>query len=142
LAYAHGSMNLLISEHYAREPSRFAAEKMVDLTGPDWPGYLRMGGGALVMTVLMLARQHFLGWPLHPLGFVVSHGRVMDGIWFSIFLAWLCKAVVLKYGGAAAYRRFQPFFLGLALGHIVVGGVWLVIDGFTGMVGNRIHLYS
>ena len=27
-------------------------------------------------------------------------------------------------------------------GHIVVGGVWLVIDGFTGMVGNRIHLWT
>lgn len=142
LAYAHGSMNLLISEHYAREPSRFAAEKIADPTGPDWSGYLRMGGGALVMTALMLVRQHFLGWPLHPLGFVVSHGRVMDGIWFTIFLAWLCKAVVLKYGGVVAYRRLQPFFIGLALGHIVVGGVWLVIDGFTGMVGNRIHLYS
>ena len=142
LAYAHGSMNLLISEHYAREPSRFAAEKIADPTGPDWAGYARMGSGALVMTALMLARQHFLGWPLHPLGFVVSHGRVMDGIWFTIFLAWLCKAVVLKYGGVVVYRRLQPFFLGLALGHIVVGGVWLVIDGFTGMVGNRIHLYS
>jgi hypothetical protein len=140
LAYEHGSMNLLISDHYAREPSRFAAEKIAAPTGPD--GFLRMGGGALLMTVLMLLRQHFLGWPLHPLGFVVSHGRVMDGIWFTIFLAWLCKSAVLKYGGASAYRRLQPFFLGLALGHIVVGGFWLVIDGFTGMVGNRIHLYS
>ena len=29
------------------------------------------------------------------------------------------------------YRQTLPFFLGLALGHIVIGGVWLVIDGFT-----------
>ena len=56
----------------------------------------------MLMTVLMLLRQHFLGWPLHPLRFVVSHGRVMDGIWFTIFLAWFCKSAVLKYGGASA----------------------------------------
>ena len=65
----------------------------------------------------------------------------MDGIWFTLFLAWLFKSLVLKYGGVGLYRQTLPFFLGLALGHIVIGGVWLVIDGFTGMVGNRIPLY-
>ena len=65
----------------------------------------------------------------------------MDGIWFTLFLAWLFKSLVLKYGGVSLYRQTLPFFLGLALGHIVIGGVWLVIDGFTGMVGNRIPLY-
>ena len=142
LAYRHGSMNLLISEHYATEPSRLATEKLANPIGPSLSGYLRMGGGALFMTFLVIMRQNFLWWPFHPLGFVVSHGSVMNGIWFTIFLAWMIKAVILKYGGVTYYRKIQPFFLGLALGHIVVGGVWLVIDGFTGMVGNRIHLYS
>ena len=142
LAYRHGSMNLLISDHYAAEPSRLATEKLANPTGPSLSGYMRMGGGALFMSFLVIMRQNFLWWPFHPLGFVVSHGSVMNGIWFTIFLAWMIKAVILKYGGVTYYRKIQPFFLGLALGHIVVGGVWLVIDGFTGMVGNRIHLYS
>jgi hypothetical protein len=142
LAYRHGSMNLLISDHYATEPSRLATEKILNPTGPSLSGYLRMSAGALFMGGLIIMRQQFLWWPFHPLGFVVSHGSVMDGIWFTIFLAWLFKAAILKYGGVRIYRNVQPFFLGMALGHIVVGGVWLVIDGFTGMVGNRIHLYS
>ena len=141
LAYRYGSMNLLISEHYATEPSRFALEKIVNPTGPSLGGYLWMTGGGLIMGLLLVARQQFLWWPFHPLGFLVSHGRVMDGIWSTIFLAWLLKMVVLKYGGVGLYRRTQPFFLGLALGHIAIGGIWLVIDGFTGMVGNRIPLY-
>ena len=141
LAYRYGSMNLLISEQYSNEPSRFAVEKIINPTGPSWSGYLWMLGGGTFMGLLLVARQQFLWWPFHPLGFLVSHGRVMDGIWFTIFLAWIVKVVVLKYGGVSLYRRTQPFFLGLALGHIVIGGVWLVIDGFTGMVGNRIPLY-
>ena len=141
LAYRYGSMNLLISQHYSEEPSRFALEKITNPTGPSLSGYLWMGGGGLIMGLLLVARHQFLWWPFHPLGFLVSHGRVMDGIWFTLFLAWLFKSLVLKYGGVSLYRQTLPFFLGLALGHIVIGGVWLVIDGFTGMVGNRIPLY-
>ena len=141
LAYRHGSVNLYLSQHYAQEPSRFAAAKLVDPSGPSLPGYLWMGGGGLVMTLLSIARLKFIRWPLHPLGFVVSHGRVMDGIWFTIFVAWLIKALVLRYGGSGSYRKVCPIFLGMVLGQITVGGVWLVIDGFTGAVGNRIPLY-
>jgi hypothetical protein len=69
-----------------------------------------MSGGALVMAVLMVLRQRFLWWPFHPLGFVVSHGRVMDGIWFTIFLAWLFKSAILKYGVHPCTAGSSPFF--------------------------------
>ena len=90
---------------------------------------------------LMVARHRFSWWPLHPLGFPVSMGWVMNQIWFSIFLAWLVKVTVLKYGGPRFYRSTRPFFLGVVLGQFVVGGVWLVIDGLTGTVGNQIRVY-
>ena len=93
------------------------------------------------MGLLMMARQRFLWWPLHPLGFAVSPGWALDRIWLSIFLAWLIKVVVLKYGGPGLYQKTRPFFLGVVLGQFVVGGLWLVIDGFTGMVGNVIPVY-
>ena len=141
LAYRHGSINMYISTHYATEPSRLAARHLLDPTGPSLSGWLWTGGGGLVMGLLLAARRYLLWWPLHPLGFVVSFGRVMEGIWFTVFLAWLAKRFILRLGGAAAYRKMQPFFLGIALGHICAGGVWLVIDGLTGTVGNRIPLY-
>jgi hypothetical protein len=58
---------------------------------------------------------------------------------FSVFLAWLVKTLILKYGGPSFYRLARPFFLGLIAGQFAVSGMWLVIDYFTGMTGNSIY---
>ena len=58
-------------------------------------------------------------------------------VWFSVFIAWLLKAMILRYGGPRLYLRLRPFFLGLILGALGSGGIWLVIDALTGMTGNR-----
>ena len=60
----------------------------------------------------------------------------MNWVWCSIFVAWLAKTLILKYGGAAGYARTKPFFLGLILGQTVVAGLWLLIDFCTGRTGN------
>ena len=57
-----------------------------------------------------------------------------------VFLAWLIKTVVLKYGGLRAYLALQPLFYGLDLGQFVAGGLWLIIDYFTGAMGNRLGM--
>ena len=44
-------------------------------------------------------------------------------------VVWILKALVLRYGGSGLYRRTVPLFLGFALGHLVVAGV------FWGLVG-------
>ena len=62
----------------------------------------------------------------------------MDHLWFNMFLAWFIKVIVLKYGGVGLYRKTRPFFFGLILGQLTPGGVYLIIDHFTDMVGNAI----
>ena len=74
---------------------------------------------------------------MHPLGFATGTFYTLNHVWFSVFLAWLLKSTILKYGGASLYRKTRPFFLGLILGQISVAGLWIVIDFFTGMVGNQ-----
>ena len=72
-------------------------------------------------TSLMFLRIRFLGWPLQPLGYVLSGRWSMNLIWFPLFLSWLVKWIVLKHGGLKAYREGIPFFLGLHLGWICRG---------------------
>ena len=40
-----------------------------------------------------------------------------------MFVAWLLKSSILKLGGLKTYRAFIPFFLGLIVGHLLIGGV-------------------
>jgi hypothetical protein len=58
--------------------------------------------------------------------------------WLSILIGWASQTTLLRYGGHTAFRRARPLFLGLILGAIVAGGVWLLIDGFTGLRDHKI----
>ena len=123
IAYRNGGVNLH-SFYFLSVPANLA-------------GWFFTGLGALLMSLLTLARHRFLWWPVHPLGFATGTFFIMNYIWFSVFLAWLLKSIVLRYGGASFYRRARPFFLGLILGQISVAGLWIAIDFFTGMIGNQ-----
>jgi len=97
-----------------------------------------LAGGGVVMALLMFLRQRFVWWPLHPIGFPIGANSMMNYVWFNVFLAWLIKSLILRYGGGNAYRRSQAFFLGLIAGQVCVNGIWLVVDYFTGKVGNSL----
>jgi len=143
LGYKYGGVNLhqQYFSWFAQEPFKLAGRFVDSPIGPHWPGWGWHGLGMAVMALLMLARHHLLWWPLHPIGYVVSGTWILNSVWFSIFLAWLIKVLVLKYAGPGGYRGTRWFFLGMILGQFVVGGMWLVIDGFSGMTGNRIRMY-
>ena len=48
-------------------------------------------------------------------------------MWFSIFLGWICKWIILKSGGLKAHRKAVPFFLGMILGQMTIGSIWSII---------------
>jgi hypothetical protein len=85
-------------------------------------------GSSFMFTIfLMIMKVRFLWWPLHPGGYVLVSGTGMGRLWFTIFLSWLAKAIVLKIGGVKLYRQAVPFFLGLILGDYTLGCVWSLI---------------
>ncbi len=136
LCHKYGALNLQIwSERGGYEE---AANLIRTPSKPYLWGWINTGIGAAVMLSLMVARWRYAWWPLHPLGFPLGPVWIMDHLWFNMFLAWLIKVLVLKYGGVGLYLRTRPFFMGLILGQIVPGGVFLIIDHFTGMTGNVI----
>lgn len=91
--------------------------------------FMGLGGG--VMSGLMFLRYRFAGWPLHPIGFALARLLPIEFSWFSVFLAWLFKVLILKYGGVKLFRRFRPFFFGLILGQFGAAGLWTVVDIFS-----------
>ena len=140
MAYRHGGINLH-SWFFKSGPAVAygLAVRGMEQEGVYWPGMGFFAGGAALMTLMMWARQRFAWWPVHPIGFPVGgNAQLMNHIASSIFLAWAIKKIVLRYGGAALYGRSQAFFLGLISGQVLVNGLWLVVDYFTGKVGNTI----
>lgn len=140
LAYAHGGANA--NDWFFRAGPTLPFQFMTDLiktpTGPNWEGLLFGGIGAVVMMGLLVLHHRFAWWPLHPLGFPISSIWLTGQVWFSIFIAWAVKRMVLRYGGADLYHRTRYFFLGLILGQYTVSGLWILIDLMTGKVGNSL----
>ena len=105
-----------------------------------FPRFLFAGFGAAFMFFLQVMRQRFLWWPIHYIGFAVADTWITINAWFSIFLAWFIKSLILRYGGPKIYRKSIPLFLGFILGQITAAGVWLIIDFLTGTVGNTLPI--
>jgi hypothetical protein len=87
-------------------------------SAPDPGRLIAMGAGFAAVVVLGVLDLRFPGWPLHPMAYPVAAGHFLRPFFISVFLAWLLKTLVLRYGGARAYRRAMPFFLGMILGDI------------------------
>ena len=141
LSYQYGGINLnrWFFGGGAQAPFQsFIARWLLNPSGPSWEGWLSTGIGAGLMGGLMLCRHYFVWWPIHPLGYPIAGLWLMSHSWFSIFLAWLFKAAILKYWGARGYLALRPFFMGLILGQFVSAGLWLIIDACSGMTDNRI----
>jgi len=99
-------------------------------------GFLLLG--AFLMFSFYLIRTRFIGFPIHPIGLAFTYNVPTQWVWFSFFLGWLCKMMVLKYGGVKIYRKIIPFFLGMIIGAFFSAGVWNIINFFTHQQG--IHL--
>ena len=138
LGYTYGGINL--SAWYfggcPRVPYDIMERILLNPVSINLRRWTFAGIGAAFMGFLMFMNHRFLWWPLHPLGFPVGNTLPLIHTWFSIFLAWLLKGVILRYGEPKLYRMLRPFFLGLIVGRLAVAGMWLVIDYFTGMSGN------
>ncbi len=68
--------------------------------------------------------MRFFWFPLHAAGYAVSSAYTMNAFWFSIFVSFIIKWLILKHGKLKTYRRAIPFFLGLILGECVLTTFW------------------
>jgi hypothetical protein len=134
LGYEHGGLQL--NGWFAQGGAQQPAYRLSDLQSVQQEGslahWLWMGVGSSLTFLMMLARSRFAWFPLHPMGYLMCLTYPMAMLWFSIFLGWLCKVLIMHYGGRKAYREASPAFLGLALGDVVMMLLWLGVDGWQG----------
>lgn len=80
-----------------------------------------------ILTLALNAIRMQISWfPFHPVGFAVSSSWSMQLLWLPLFIAWVIKLTILRYGGLRLYRRALPFFLGAILAECVVGSFWTI----------------
>jgi hypothetical protein len=123
----------LMYSYGAESKSRmtFGAEAFNTLTGwikspqpGKFPEFMAILIGFGIAFLLQFLRMRFPWWPLHPLAFAVTSSYEINLVWGPLFLAWMFKSLILRYGGRGGFHRSLPFFIGLMLGQFVVGSLW------------------
>ena len=94
---------------------------------PDAKAMGSMTAGMGITLLLTFLRARFVGFPLHPAAYAMNMCFANEFFWCDMFVAWLLKASILRYGGMKLYRQGLPFFLGLILGDFVSGSVWSIL---------------
>lgn len=95
-------------------------------------------GLAITGTLQALALR-FSAWPLMPVGYVTAFTWYMRLGWYSLMIGWLCKVLILRYGGAGMFIRFRPFFIGIIFGEALAAATWLVINGLLAASGHAYY---
>ncbi|MAF08850.1 hypothetical protein CMK11_00210 [Candidatus Poribacteria bacterium] len=130
LYYAHGADSM---NQWRVESGAWAFEELqawlASRPEASLPAILYMGLGAAFYGALSIARNHWLWWPFHPIGYAVANTFTMEYLWSPFLMGWLAKFVALRVGGMAAYRRLVPFFLGLIVGEAAGNGFWSTVLG-------------
>ena len=90
--------------------------------------YVMFSVGAGLMSVLTFLQYRLPWWPLHPAGLAISAVWMIRNQAAAIFVAWLAKSSIMRFGGIELYRKAAPFFMGLIVGHFAGVGISFIVD--------------
>jgi len=113
---------------FGAEPWQKLDSWFVSPTPPDYGAVWAYVFGCGFTLFLAAMRTRFVWWPFHPAGYLVSGSFGLFRLWLPIFVSWLVKVLVLRYGGLRLYVRVLPFFIGLILGEFTAGFCRTMVD--------------
>jgi hypothetical protein len=127
-------------------PQTFLVELPTNIAKGAWPrlahntaAHIFTGIG--IMLVLQMLTWRFNAWPLLPVGYLMCTSWYMTSAWFSLFLGWFAKVLVLRFGGAKLFNDLMPVFIGLIFGEALAVGIWLIINLCLALTGQELHIY-
>ena len=107
-----------------------------DFTAISW-----MGLGFSFTVFLMAMKSKLFWWPFHPAGYALANSYALEYWWTTLFIGWLVKLVIVRYGGIKGYRKGLPFFLGVILGDYVAASMWSIVGWALGMSVYRTFIF-
>lgn len=130
LSYRFGAANRIVGPAliFGREPFDRLQRWLSYPTEPDYPALTFTAIGLLFTIFLAFMRMKFFWWQWHPVGYAVSSSWGMNVFWACLFISWLIKGLILKYGGLKAHRKAIPLFLGFILGECLSRSIWALIS--------------
>jgi len=88
------------------------------------PAVFALGSGMAVAFLLSAMRLRFWWWPLHPVGYLVANVWGSQWWWCPLFIGWVLKTVVVRYGGLRLYQKTVPMAIGMIVGNMLSYVVW------------------
>lgn len=140
LGYEHGGLQLQkwLGEWGPQGAARNAEALSRPAQNVSWTNWIWLALGGALTYGMMLARSRFAAFPFHPIGYLMCLTYPMQALWVSIFLGWLAKVLIMRFGGNDTYRKATPLFLGLALGDVASMLFWVGIDAWQGRTGHQL----
>lgn len=134
--YFNGLSHAVRSMDRAQEA--LASGNVID-QGPSMVGpWIATGVGAFIVLLLTVLRTMFVGFWLHPIGYILGNTYFIYMCWGSLFVAWVIKWLGLKIGGPRTVRdQMTPFFGGIFVGACIgmilwdILGIVLMSQGWT-----------
>jgi hypothetical protein len=124
--YVHGYSGRPAGDAFSREAWVRMSSWMSFPRPSEIAATIATGFGLLLALGLGFLRTKFTWWVWHPVGYATAASWSMGKLWFPVLLGWAAKLVITRYGGATAYRRALPFFVGLVMGEFTTGSLWCI----------------
>lgn len=133
IAYIFGA-NVMSNWFYTSYP-KYISEKAAAATTmtPDVDGALIgwWSFGAAWTALSLFLRQSMFWFP-HPIGFVMLINPLMNSMWFSFFIGWVVKKLVVTYGGKQTFDVVRKPMIGLILGELIAVLIWIIFGVIEG----------
>lgn len=133
LGYQHGASNFRswffqVSGGAGVRAFDAVISKMIAPEPVDTQKLWYFGSGAVTMLGLSVMQYRFPWWPIHPIGLPIASVWMIRNQVAAIFVVWVLKGLILRFGGAPLYRKATPFFVGLIAGHFLGVGLSFLVD--------------
>ena len=92
--------------------------------------------GLGVSGMLTYLRSRYVWWPFHPIAIAFPNNRYA----ICVFLAWMAKTAVIRFGGVSLYHKSLPLWYGVIVGYLFGIGISSIVDAvFFPGGGHFVH---